>query len=69
MSVSESGGQDWYELDETERLRRQETESLRAQNAALQEELTRLRAAVAVATPTEAGAEADADEPPLPSGA
>ena len=68
MSVSEAGGQEWYELDETERLRRLETENLRAQNAALQEELTRLRA-VATEIPTTAGEAAEDDGQPLPSGA
>ena len=48
MSVSEGG--DWYALSDTERLRRQEAESLRSQNATLTEEVQRLQVQLAEAT-------------------
>ena len=71
MSVSEAG--EWYEMSETERLRRLENENLRAKNASLEEELTRLRAEAATraaaAVPAAPEDDEAQEERPLPSGA
>ena len=73
MSVSEAG--EWYDLSETERLHRQEAESLRTQNASLAEEVQRLQVQLAAATaattaiPEEEGGEEPREEQPTPTGA
>ena len=71
MSFSEAG--EWYEMSETDRLRRQENESLRAKNASLEEELAHLRAEAATRAAAAVAAAPEDDEAqeecPLPSGA